>query len=134
MSLPDLHGYWKYGDVVVPFRLPLAPVRVVGKGFIKRAESLALTSQNDAGTPPSTKIETSERDRLREQQVSPAKPRQEETAPRQQTFQYVMADAIAEKSPTPEVSPRYAVESESVDQTDVDVAPEHEYTGQLGPC
>ncbi|MDQ3665792.1 MAG: type IV secretion system DNA-binding domain-containing protein, partial [Acidobacteriota bacterium] len=24
MSLPDLHGYWKHGDTVVPFRLPLA--------------------------------------------------------------------------------------------------------------
>ena len=37
MSLPDLHGYWKYGDAVVPFRLPLAPVRVVTQGYIPRA-------------------------------------------------------------------------------------------------
>jgi Type IV secretion-system coupling protein DNA-binding domain len=36
MSLPDLHGYWKYGDAVVPFRLPLAPVRVVAQGYIPR--------------------------------------------------------------------------------------------------
>lgn len=36
MSLADLHGYWKYGDVVVPFRLPLARVRVVANGFIER--------------------------------------------------------------------------------------------------
>jgi hypothetical protein len=36
MALPDLHGYWKYGDAVVPFRLPLAPVKIVAKGYIPR--------------------------------------------------------------------------------------------------
>lgn len=36
MALPDLHGYWKYGDAVVPFRLPLARVKVVTRGFIPR--------------------------------------------------------------------------------------------------
>ena len=36
MALPDLHGYWKYGDAVVPFRLPLAPVKIVARGFIGR--------------------------------------------------------------------------------------------------
>jgi len=41
MSLADMHGYWKYGDAVVPFRLPLAPVKVVAKGFIERQECAA---------------------------------------------------------------------------------------------
>jgi hypothetical protein len=36
MALPDLHGYWKYGDTVVPFRLPLASVKIVTRGFIPR--------------------------------------------------------------------------------------------------
>ena len=36
MSLPDLHGYWKYGDVVVPFRLPLASVKIVARGYMTR--------------------------------------------------------------------------------------------------
>ncbi len=36
MALPDLHGYWKYGDAVVPFRLPLAPVKVITRGYIPR--------------------------------------------------------------------------------------------------
>src|SRR6185436_9475036 len=36
MSLADLHGYWKYGDVVVPFRLPLAPVQIVAAGYVPR--------------------------------------------------------------------------------------------------
>jgi hypothetical protein len=36
MSLPDLHGYWKYGDAVVPFRLPLAAVRIVAQGYVRR--------------------------------------------------------------------------------------------------
>jgi Type IV secretion-system coupling protein DNA-binding domain len=36
MALPDLHGYWKYGDAVVPFRLPLAPVKIIARGYIAR--------------------------------------------------------------------------------------------------
>ena len=36
MCLPDLHGFWKYGDVVVPFRLPLARVKIVARGYIPR--------------------------------------------------------------------------------------------------
>jgi type IV secretory pathway TraG/TraD family ATPase VirD4 len=36
MALPDLHGYWKYGDAVVPFRLPLAVVKVVTRGYVPR--------------------------------------------------------------------------------------------------
>src|SRR4030095_16421023 len=39
MSLADMHGYWKYQDVVVPFRLPLARVRIVAEGFIQRRTS-----------------------------------------------------------------------------------------------
>jgi hypothetical protein len=36
MSLPDLHGYWKYADVVVPFHLPLASVKIKAPGYIAR--------------------------------------------------------------------------------------------------
>jgi hypothetical protein len=36
MALPDLHGYWKYGDAVVPFRLPLAPVKIIARGYVGR--------------------------------------------------------------------------------------------------
>src|SRR5689334_18792741 len=36
MALPDLHGYWRYGDAVVPFRLPLAPVKLKARGYIPR--------------------------------------------------------------------------------------------------
>jgi hypothetical protein len=39
MSLPDLHGYWKYCDMVVPFRLPLAPVRIIAEGFLARSRA-----------------------------------------------------------------------------------------------
>ena len=42
MSLADLQGYWKYGDVVVPFRLPLAKVLPVAKGYIPRTGSAAM--------------------------------------------------------------------------------------------
>ena len=58
MSLPDLHGYWKYGDAVVPFRLPLAPVRVVAQGYIPRELptseiSLPLLRQRSSAVQPS---------------------------------------------------------------------------------
>jgi len=58
MSLPDLHGYWKYGDAVVPFRLPLAPVRVVAQGYIPRELpaseiSLPLLRQHSLDVQPS---------------------------------------------------------------------------------
>lgn len=36
MALPDLHGYWKYGDAVVPFRLPVAPTKIIARGYIAR--------------------------------------------------------------------------------------------------
>lgn len=44
MSLPDLNGYWKYGDVVVPFRLPLARLKIVANGFIKRLATTELVA------------------------------------------------------------------------------------------
>src|SRR5262245_40495200 len=42
MSLADMNGYWKYHDVVIPFRLPLARVRIVAEGFMQRR----TTSEN----------------------------------------------------------------------------------------
>src|ERR1051325_1704639 len=43
MSLADLHGYWKYGDAVVPFRLPLAPVRIIASGYVARNSTTNAT-------------------------------------------------------------------------------------------
>ena len=50
MSLPDMHGYWKYGDVVVPFRLPLAQVKVTTDGFVKRRLKADLCSDRHVNT------------------------------------------------------------------------------------
>ncbi len=63
MALPDLHGYWKYGDTVVPFRLPLAPVKLVTRGFIARElparepdlSELQAKPEDTSHTPPETK-------------------------------------------------------------------------------
>lgn len=52
MSLTDLHGYWKYGDVVVPFRLPLAPVRVVANGYVERTVKKDSIEHRPNTTPP----------------------------------------------------------------------------------
>jgi hypothetical protein len=64
MALPDLHGYWKYGDAVVPFRLPLAPVKVVTRGYIPReipAREIAVKKiQDNASTLPEPPQETRE--------------------------------------------------------------------------
>ena len=46
MSLSDMHGYWKYHDVVVPFRLPLARVRIVAEGFIQRRTNEEAVKQS----------------------------------------------------------------------------------------
>lgn len=52
MALPDLHGYWKYGDAVVPFRLPLAAVKVVTRGYIPRELPASETHLNKLSAPP----------------------------------------------------------------------------------
>jgi hypothetical protein len=36
MALPNLHGYWKYGDAVVPFRIEPKDRPKVAKSFIQR--------------------------------------------------------------------------------------------------
>src|SRR4029078_11093035 len=48
MSLADLHGYWKYGDVVVPFRLRLASVRVVASGFVPRKRTSRVIEHGES--------------------------------------------------------------------------------------
>jgi hypothetical protein len=68
MSLPDLHGYWKYADVVVPFRLPLAQVKIRARGYVAREitpnevqlpahrqVTLGETHEGSNGQPPGRK-------------------------------------------------------------------------------
>ena len=61
MSLADLHGYWKYGDVVVPFRLPLARVPIIAMGYIQRDESsqvIELPKLQRESAPPEPEAPT----------------------------------------------------------------------------
>jgi hypothetical protein len=44
-NLPDLSGYWKYGELVTPFKLDFAPQAEVAEGFAPR-QSLAPASKN----------------------------------------------------------------------------------------
>src|SRR5262249_98328 len=44
-NLPDLSGYWKYGELVVPFKLDFAPQAEVAEGFSPR-QSLASASKS----------------------------------------------------------------------------------------
>lgn len=41
MALPNLHGYWKYADSVVPFRIEPQNLRRVAEGFVRRAAKSA---------------------------------------------------------------------------------------------
>jgi hypothetical protein len=59
MALPDLHGYWKYGDVVVPFRLPLVRTSVVAQGYIPRAGSIGVMDPPCSNRPNVGAISTS---------------------------------------------------------------------------
>jgi len=47
MSLPNLHGYWKYGDAVVPFRIEPQSYPSVARAFIPRQQS-----SSNAVVPP----------------------------------------------------------------------------------
>jgi hypothetical protein len=44
MALPNLHGYWKYGDAVVPFRIEPQTRPQVARGFIPR-ETRPVTAE-----------------------------------------------------------------------------------------
>ena len=57
MSLADLHGYWKYGDVAVPFRLPIAPVRVVAAGYVERKATKDPPELRPIETPPAQDVD-----------------------------------------------------------------------------
>src|SRR6476620_5892774 len=64
MSLADLHGYWKYADVVVPFRLPLARVRMVARGYIpRRSKPNALDTESSQRPLEVVKDETMQEER-----------------------------------------------------------------------
>jgi hypothetical protein len=103
MSLPDLHGYWKYGDVVVPFRLPLAAVKKVAKGYIPRISKTEIASPE---------IETSQADDLNR----PAKPenpkkepfrheaqsRKKNVTPAQRQFEYSIPQIAIVETPQSE--------------------------------
>ena len=43
-NLPDLSGYWKYGELVTPFKLDFAPQAEIAEGFAPR-QSLAPASK-----------------------------------------------------------------------------------------
>ena len=103
MSLADLHGYWKYGDVVVPFRLPLAPVRIVAPGYVARnytsdvVGTLLVQKAVAAGTPPSqchasvnpnvSKVSESRQERTRKDNRSPKREK-----PDQRKFEFKIND------------------------------------------
>lgn len=56
MALPNLNGYWKYGDAVVPFRIEPMKLKKRTDAFIPRQTQAKVTttpSQELAVAPPS---------------------------------------------------------------------------------
>jgi hypothetical protein len=51
MALPNLHGYWKYGDVVVPFRIEPEDRPQVARAFIPRQRP-AMVAKEVKELPP----------------------------------------------------------------------------------
>lgn len=54
-NLPDLSGYWKYGELVVPFRLDFAPQAEIADGFAPRQ---SLTPARHAAMEKNEKSES----------------------------------------------------------------------------
>lgn len=51
MALPNLEGFWKYGEKVVGFRLPYQPLTQVAHGFIPRQARQAAPPELSEQTP-----------------------------------------------------------------------------------
>ena len=47
MSLPNLHGYWKYENVVVPFRIEPLALRNLADSFVERKSPPAVSRVSD---------------------------------------------------------------------------------------
>ena len=69
MSLPNLNGYWKYGDSVVPFRIEPIDRPKVAESFIPRPpkpviqkelkqQSLGVTAPSNGNGEHATEITT----------------------------------------------------------------------------
>lgn len=129
MSLADLHGYWKYHDVVVPFRLPLARVRIVAEGFIRRRTSDEVVRDGCAELAPevlndlheeayygSKEGESTESASEPETQVEPNR-YSTTTEPQQREFEFLIAD----KDKSLALSTQAAIQpAEAISQTPVE--------------
>jgi hypothetical protein len=51
MALPNLHGYWKYGDSVVPFRIEPVDRPKVAESFIQRPPKPVIQKELKQQTP-----------------------------------------------------------------------------------
>ena len=117
MSLDDLHGYWKYGDVVVPFRLPLARLRVITKGYIPRSDTVKVVETPSKqlpsiDTPKLTrraKLETTEQVRTKTQTEKNS------ATPEQRKFEYAMPQIAKVETPlmVPDERPNVRVDTTS---------------------
>jgi len=97
MSLADLQGYWKYGDVVVPFRLPLAHVNLVTKGYIPRSGSIEIIEPHSTVRPTAlekrdTSMLSPSHHRFAQQRREP-QTKKKSPRPQQPKFEHSMAES-----------------------------------------
>lgn len=77
-NLPDLSGYWKYGELVVPFKMDFAPQEEIADGFAPR-ESLAPAkpaARDNKGGGQQAKNDKSKGQQAREVKTAPPTPAQ----------------------------------------------------------
>ena len=77
MALKDLHGYWKYSDVVVPFRIEPLELPSIAPQFMKRfplppAEQMRLPESGELPTAnwPGRTVYSGEADRNRSTEIT----------------------------------------------------------------
>ena len=112
MSLKDLHGYWKYGDVVVPFRLPLAQIKQVTKGYIPR-----VTSNHKVELPRIQRTENAKSNSTSRETVEDTRrnnPTRKSAAPEQRKFEYALPQIAS-----PEAVPKESLNVQSEPITEI---------------
>jgi type IV secretory pathway TraG/TraD family ATPase VirD4 len=80
-NLPDLAGYWKYGELVVPFRCDFIARKQMADGFVPRQSLIPVPVAAKAGKQEIKPVEPAE-SAHREPETAETKPAQEQqTAP-----------------------------------------------------
>jgi hypothetical protein len=114
-NLPDLTGYWKYGELVVPFRCDFIARREVAAGFVPRRSLIPVTVAAKEGKQQAAPIEPAE---------SAHKEPEAKLAQEQQTAPIEPAESTFEDLETPPAQDRQATPSEREESAPAEAGPD----------